>query len=214
MMCAGGLVAAVGFAGGPKSATVELMLWKWGRVEIPVYQVGALSGLVLALGFLFVVLPPVFRRVVGVIAQSHSRGGARRGSAPERLAALPGSLLVVGRLDSAGIEPARCDPFVRSRGVRFGFCAGTGAGGHRLGGAGHGCRFRGSGASGRARGAQGVLLSALSPALGKDNAVVAALSLRLVWVAAELVAAAVFFPWFQRPSAKAGLAPAGAQHDP
>jgi len=50
-----------------------------------------------------------------------------------------------------------------------------------------------------------VLMSALAPALGSDHAVVAALSLRLVWVAAELVAAASFFPWFRRPSKATGL---------
>ena len=54
---------------------------------------------------------------------------------------------------------------------------------------------------------EGVLMSALAPALGSDHAVVAALSLRLVWVAAELVAAAVFFPWFRRASAATRLAP-------
>ena len=46
---------------------------------------------------------------------------------------------------------------------------------------------------------EGVLMSALAPALGPDHAVVAALVLRLVWVGAELVAAAVFFPWFRSP---------------
>jgi uncharacterized membrane protein YbhN (UPF0104 family) len=52
---------------------------------------------------------------------------------------------------------------------------------------------------------EGVLMWALAPALGSKHAVVAALSLRLVWVAAELVAAAAFFPWSGRPSAAAGL---------
>ena len=61
---------------------------------------------------------------------------------------------------------------------------------------------------------EGVLMAALAPALGNDHAVVAALSLRLVWVAAELVAAAVFFPWLGRRSAAVGKAPESAQHDP
>ena len=52
---------------------------------------------------------------------------------------------------------------------------------------------------------EGVLMSALAPALGSDNAVVAALALRLVWVAAELAAAALFLPWYRRPPA--GLKP-------
>ncbi len=41
---------------------------------------------------------------------------------------------------------------------------------------------------------EGVLMSALAPALGSDHAVVAALVLRLVWVAAELCARRFFFP--------------------
>jgi glycosyltransferase 2 family protein len=54
---------------------------------------------------------------------------------------------------------------------------------------------------------EGVLMSALAPALGSDHAVVAALSLRLVWVVAELIAAAVFFPWFRGSVAGANPAP-------
>ena len=46
---------------------------------------------------------------------------------------------------------------------------------------------------------EGVLMSALAPALGSDRAVVAALMLRLVWVAAELAAAVVLVPLFRRP---------------
>ena len=46
---------------------------------------------------------------------------------------------------------------------------------------------------------EGVLMSALAPAIGSDQAVIASLVLRLVWVAAELVAAAILFPWFRRP---------------
>jgi hypothetical protein len=61
---------------------------------------------------------------------------------------------------------------------------------------------------------EGVLMSSLAPALGNDHAVVAALSLRLVWVAAELVAAAVFCPWFRRRPAAARSAPESAQHEP
>ncbi len=41
---------------------------------------------------------------------------------------------------------------------------------------------------------EGVLMSALAPALGQDRSVVAALMLRLVWVAAEVVAAAILVP--------------------
>jgi hypothetical protein len=214
MMCAGGLVAAVGFAGGSKSATVEVILWKWGRVEIPVYQVGAVSSLVLALAFLFVVLPPVFRRVVGVIARPIPGVGL------EAVPRLSGWLLYQGLFWSSGgwillglsqlavirsFDHAGFDS-VFALGlapVVIGSVALATVAGFVVAVLPGGLGVR-----------EGVLLSALSPALGKDHAVVAALSLRLVWVAAEVVAAAVFFPWFQRPSAKAGLAPAGAQHDP
>ena len=45
---------------------------------------------------------------------------------------------------------------------------------------------------------EGVLMVALGPVFGQDLAVVAALALRLVWVAAELLAAAVLSgPWFR-----------------
>ena len=42
---------------------------------------------------------------------------------------------------------------------------------------------------------EGVLMTALCAALGENHAVVAAISLRLVWVAAEIAASLVFFPW-------------------
>jgi uncharacterized membrane protein YbhN (UPF0104 family) len=44
---------------------------------------------------------------------------------------------------------------------------------------------------------EGVLMSALAPALGSDRSVVAALALRLVWVAAEACAAVVLLPGFR-----------------
>jgi uncharacterized membrane protein YbhN (UPF0104 family) len=48
---------------------------------------------------------------------------------------------------------------------------------------------------------EGVLMVALGPMFGQDLAVVAALALRLVWVAAELLAAAVLMgPWFRTRS--------------
>ena len=49
---------------------------------------------------------------------------------------------------------------------------------------------------------EGVLMSALAPALGPDRAVVAALLLRLVWVVAELAAAAVLVPMFRPAPAR------------
>jgi uncharacterized membrane protein YbhN (UPF0104 family) len=46
---------------------------------------------------------------------------------------------------------------------------------------------------------EGVLMSALAPVLGADGSVVAALVLRLVWVAAELAAAVVLVPLVRPP---------------
>jgi glycosyltransferase 2 family protein len=57
---------------------------------------------------------------------------------------------------------------------------------------------------------EGVLMSVLAPAIGSDQAVIASLVLRLVWVAAELVAAAILFPLFRHPPA-AGTAPRPAE---
>ncbi|MFI5459194.1 MAG: UPF0104 family protein, partial [Isosphaerales bacterium] len=61
---------------------------------------------------------------------------------------------------------------------------------------------------------EGVLMSALAPALGSDNAVVAALVLRLVWVGAELAAAALLLPWFRRPTAGVKPPPAAGPVHP
>jgi glycosyltransferase 2 family protein len=46
---------------------------------------------------------------------------------------------------------------------------------------------------------EGVMMSLLAPALGRDRAVVAAVLLRLVWVVAELAAAVVLVPMFRPP---------------
>jgi hypothetical protein len=60
---------------------------------------------------------------------------------------------------------------------------------------------------------EGVLMSVLAPAIGSDQAVIASLVLRLVWVVAELVAAAILIPFFRRPSADGELPrPAGPVH--
>ena len=49
---------------------------------------------------------------------------------------------------------------------------------------------------------EGVLMSVLAPAIGSDQAVIASLLLRLVWVVAELAAAAIVFPLFRPPPAQ------------
>ena len=214
MMCAGGLVAAIGFAGGSRSETIELALWGWGPVELPIYRIGAITGLALALVFLIVVLPPVFSRVAGLVTLPIP------GVGPEVFPRLTGKLLSQGLFWSSGgwvllglsqiavirsFDPAGADS-VAALGLApeviasvalatvAGFVVAVLPGGLGV--------------------REGVLMSALAPALGNDHAVVAALSLRLVWVAAELVAAAVFFPWFGRRSVAAGSTLKSAQLEP
>jgi hypothetical protein len=214
MMCAGGLIAAIGFAAGSRSETIPLALWGWGPVDLPIYLIGALTGLGLALAFLIVVLPPVFGRVAGLVALPIP------GVGPDALPRITGKLLGQGLFWSSGgwillglsqlavirsFDPAGADR-VRALGLApvviasvalatvAGFVVAVLPGGLGV--------------------REGVLMSALSPALGNDHAVVAALSLRLVWVAAEVAAAAVFFPWSGRRSAAAGPAPESAKQNP
>jgi uncharacterized membrane protein YbhN (UPF0104 family) len=61
---------------------------------------------------------------------------------------------------------------------------------------------------------EGVLMWALAPALGSENAVVAALVLRLVWVGAELVAAALLLAWFRPPPTAVQLLAEGGPLQP
>ena len=68
MMAAGGLVAAVGFAPAVGSHSVQFTLPACGPVELPVYRIAALAGLGLGLVFLLLVVPPVFRRLVGLVS--------------------------------------------------------------------------------------------------------------------------------------------------
>jgi glycosyltransferase 2 family protein len=205
MMSAGGLVAAIGFAGATRMDSAELSLRGLGLGDLPLYRVAAISALGLCLAFLVVVLPPVFVRVAGLVTLPIP--GVGRDALPR----ITGRLLAQGLFWSAGgwillglsqlsvirsFDPAGADR-VASLGLApvviasvalatvAGFVVAVLPGGLGV--------------------REGVLMSALAPALGSDHAVVAALSLRLVWVAAELVAAASFFPWFRRPSKATGL---------
>ena len=214
MMGAGALVAAVGFAGATRTNTVGLTLRGWGVVELPVYRVAALSGLGLAFAFLIVMLPPVFGRVAGLVTLPIPGVGL------EALPRITGRLLGQGLFWSSGgwillglsqlavirsFDPSGADS-VAALGLApvviasvalatvAGFVVAVLPGGLGV--------------------REGVLMSALAPALGSDHAVVAALVLRLVWVIAEMVAAAVFFPWFGRRSAAPELPRESAQNNP
>lgn len=92
MMAAGGLIAAVGFAMGAGSDRIDLELPALGRRSLPVYGLAAVSGLGLGLAFLTLVLPPVFRRLAGLVSSPIP------GVGPEALPRLDGRLLMVGLL--------------------------------------------------------------------------------------------------------------------
>jgi len=198
MMGAGSLVAAVGFAGATRTETVELTLGGWGRLELPVYRLAALSGLGLALAFLIVVLPPIFGRVAGLVTLPIPGVG---------LDALPrftmklvgqglfwstGGWILLGLSQLAVIRSF--DPRGADSVAALGLAPVVIASVALATVAGFVVAVLPAGLVVR----EGVLMSLLAPALGSDHAVVAALLLRLVWVVAELIAAAIFFPWIGR----------------
>ncbi len=199
MMAAGGLIAAAGFATAAGSDRVNLDLPVLGPVLLPVYGLAALSGLGLGLAFLTVVLPPVFRRLAGLVSSPIP------GVGPEALPHLTGRLLVQGLLwSSAGwvllglsqLAVVRAfDPEGAKALTALGLVPVVIASVALATIAGFVVAVLPGGLGVR----EGVLMSALAPALGSDRAVVAALMLRLVWVAAELAAAVVLVPLFRRP---------------
>ena len=205
MMCAGSLVAAAGFAGSTRIETAELSLRGFNLVNLPVYRVAALPALGLALAFLVVVLPPVFVRVAGLITLPIP--GVGRDALPN----ITGRLLVQGLFWSSGgwillglshLAVIRSfDPAGADRVAALGLAPVVIASVALATVAGFVVAVLPGGLGVR----EGVLMWALEPALGREHAVIAALSLRLVWVAAEIVAAAVFFPMFRRASSAVGL---------
>ena len=198
MMAAGGLVAAAGFVGAVGSHRVELSLPFWGLLRLPVYQIAAVTGLGLGLGFLILVVPPMFGRLAGLVSIPIPGVGA------DALPRFTGRLLGQGLLWSVGgwvllglsqlavvrsFDPAGASSLIKlgltpvviasvALATVAGFIVAVLPGGL-------GCR-------------EGVLISVLAPVLGSNGAVVASLVLRLVWVVAELVAAAILLPLFRR----------------
>jgi glycosyltransferase 2 family protein len=202
MMAAGGLIAAVGFAPAVGSHPLEITLPVWGRVEFPVYRLAALSGLGSGLAFLVLVLPPVFARLVGLASLPIP------GVGPEAMPRLNGRLLVQGLFwSSAGwvllglsqLAVVRAfDPEGAQTLIALGLAPVVIASVALATVAGFLVAVLPGGLGVR----EGVLMSALAPALGSNQSVAAALTLRLVWVVAELAAAAVLVPWSRRPSAE------------
>ncbi|MGC8640105.1 MAG: lysylphosphatidylglycerol synthase domain-containing protein [Isosphaeraceae bacterium] len=192
MMTAGGLVAGLGFALAGRSPAVDVSLPGWGRQSLPIYLLAGVLGLGLGLAFLAVVLPPVFRGLALLFSTPFPRVG------PEALPRFTGRLLVAGILWSTGswvflgssqlavaqafLPPGQTAgpsllPVVTASvalATVAGFVVAVLPGGLGV--------------------REGVLMVALGPSLGQGQAVVAALTLRLVWVAAEVLAAAVLMP--------------------
>ena len=202
MMAAGGLVAAIGFAMASGSGPVTVTLPNWGPVELPLYRLASLSGLGLGLAFLVVVWPSMFTRLAGLVSLPIP------GVGPDALPRLSGGLLARGLLWSSigwvllglsqlaviratvglgvvkGLEMRGAVPAVIAAvalATAAGFVVAVMPGGLGV--------------------REGVLITLLNPALGPDRSVVAAFLLRLVWVAAELAAAAVLVPMLRPPRA-------------
>ncbi len=200
MMAAGGLLAALGFALGGPSPSMPVKVPVLGKFNLECYHLAGLLALGLGLAFLVVVLPPCFRRLSLMVSlplpgvgpealPRFSAGLLSRGlcRGVESWLFLGLSLILVVR----GLVPAGRSEFL---GVFFvvvasvalatvaGFVVAVLPGGLGV--------------------REGVLMVALGPLFGQDLAVVAALTLRLVWVAAELLAAAVLSgPWIRTRTA-------------
>jgi glycosyltransferase 2 family protein len=199
MMAAGGLIAAAGFVVAPGSHQVGLTIPGWGHVELPLYVFAAASGLGIGWTFLILVLPNVFGRLAGLVSLPIP------GVGPDAMPRITGPLLGAGLLWSSGgwvllgmsqlavvraFDPARMGLWaaVNLAPAIFASVALATVAGFLVAVLPGGLGVR-----------EGVLMSLLAPAIGTDQAVIASLLLRLVWVAAELVAAAILVPWFRHP---------------
>lgn len=192
MMAAGGLAAALGFASSGRSAPIRLDLLVWGKRDIELFHLAGLLGLGLGFAFLVIVSPSVFRRLALLFSMPFPKVG------PEALPRFTGRLLVQGLCWSAAawvllglsqvavlealIPPGQAAHFHLFPAVTASVALATVAG------------FVVAVLPGGLGVREGVLMLSLGPLVGKDEAVVAALALRLVWVAAEVVAAAVLLP--------------------
>jgi glycosyltransferase 2 family protein len=205
MMASGGLIAAAGFAvadgsGRPAGVSAtKLTLPLLGSLTVPLYRLGAWGGLALGLAFVFLTVPPVFGRLARLVSLPIP------GVGPEVMPRFTSRLLAQGLLWSScgwillGFSQLAVvrsfDPAGTDAPIAFGLIPIVVASVALATVAGFLVAVLPGGLGVR----EGVLMSALAPAIGSDRAVVASLLLRLVWVAAELVAAAILFPWLRRP---------------
>jgi glycosyltransferase 2 family protein len=207
MMASGGLIAAAGFAtaaGSGRSAWFHAISFTppiWGPVTLPLYRLGAWGGLGLGLAFVFLTVPPVFGRLAGWVSLPIP------GVGPEAMPRFTSRLLVQGLLWTScgwillGLSQLAVvrsfDPAGTNSLIAFGLVPVVIASVALATVSGFVVAVLPGGLGVR----EGVLMSALAPAIGSDQAVIASLLLRLVWVAAELAAAAILFPLFRRPPA-------------
>ncbi len=201
MMASGCLIAAAGFACANGPARVGVVAPDWGRLEIGMEYVITLASLLLGLGFLLATAPPVFGRTAGLVRKSLA--GAR----PELLPRFSWRLLGEGLLLSAagwillGASQLAVIHSIRDGAqgttITLGLLALVVAGVAFATAAGFVVAVLPGGLGVR----EGVLMSVLAPTIGADRSVVAALVLRLVWVAAEGVAALAVLPWLRRAAA-------------
>jgi hypothetical protein len=207
MMATGGLIAAAGFAPAAGSQPVGFSLGSWGPIKLPLYRLAAWGGLGLGLAFVVVVIPSVFGRLARLAVVPVP------GVGPDAMPHFTGRLLAEGLLWSAGgwvflglsqLAVVRAyDPLVTSGLIEFNVAPIVIAAVALATVAGFVVAVLPGGLGVR----EGVLMSMLTPALGSDRAVIAALVLRLVWVAAELAAAALLLPWFRYASSAVGPSP-------
>jgi uncharacterized membrane protein YbhN (UPF0104 family) len=213
MMASGGLIAAAGFARAPGSNVVRLTPPYGGAVEVPVYGLAAWSGLGIGLAFLVLALPSLFGRLAGLVSLPIP------GVGPDVMPRFSGRLLSQGVIWSScgwvllGLSQLAVvcafDPGARNVQLALGWAPVMIASVALATVAGFVVAVLPGGLGVR----EGVLMSVLAPLIGSDQAVIASLSLRLVWVAAEVAAAAVVFPWFRRPPAVADVSrPMGPEH--
>jgi glycosyltransferase 2 family protein len=199
MMASGGLIAAAGFGAASGTNRVGFAVPQWGQVELPLYRLAAVCGLGCGLAFLMLVVPPVFGRLAVLVSLPIP------GMGPGAMPRFTGRLLGEGLLWSSGgwvflglsqlavvraFDPARMGVSMAvslAPAVIASVALATVAG------------FVVAVLPGGLGVREGVLMSTLAPAIGTDQAVIASLLLRLVWVAAELVAAAILVPWFRTP---------------
>jgi uncharacterized membrane protein YbhN (UPF0104 family) len=206
MMAAGGWIAAAGFAMASLSTAaadqrIDITPPGYGAMSVPIYPLAAVAAVGLGVAFSFAVLPAVFGRLaraisvpipgVGPDAMPHlSYGLLARGMAWSLIGWVLLGLSLVAVLGS--FVPLEISDMVDRRlipiaiaSVAFATIAG----------------FLVAVLPGGLGVREGVLMTTLLPILGSDDSVVAALVLRLVWVAAEVVAAVLFFAALRPPRA-------------